>query len=554
MSGSGRLPGLSCIFCMTPDVCDACPSETKSTTKFTDVAGLSQAKIEVTEFVDFLKNPKKYEHLGAKIPKGGLLVGPPGTGKTLLAKAIAGEADRPFFAMSGSDFIEMFVGVGPSRVRDLFAQAREKAPAIIWIDEIDAVGRKRNKGGWGGGGNDERESTLNQLLVEMDGFNHKTGVIVLAGTNRADILDNALTRAGRFDRHISIDIPDIKERQEIFMVHLKPLKLTEGMSQEDVARRLAALTPGFSGADIANLCNESAILAARRSSATVEQEDFETATERTLGGHAKSNAMMSLQQKRVIAKHESGHAVTGWFLENADPLLKVSIVPRSNGALGFAQYLPDDTQLHSKESLLDRMAMTLGGRAAEELFIGSITTGASDDLKKVTNIAYRMVTQLGMSEKVGLFNYHDNQSSEGNFTKPYSEETAQTIDVEVKKIVDAQYDRVKTLLKEKEHLIHALSDKLFEKETLVYQDLVEVLGPRPGGLKAGYEEFITATSQASEDIKKAKASAEAAAAASSGGDPGASGGSSGGEKELKPDLEKEVLKEDPPLSATPSGA
>ncbi|CAD7944739.1 unnamed protein product [Amoebophrya sp. A25] len=516
-------------------------TETKSTTKFSDVAGLSQAKVEVTEFVDFLKNPKKYEHLGAKIPKGGLLVGPPGTGKTLLAKAIAGEAERPFFAMSGSDFIEMFVGVGPSRVRDLFAQAREKAPSIVWIDEIDAVGRKRNKGGWGGGGNDERESTLNQLLVEMDGFNNKTGVIVLAGTNRADILDNALTRAGRFDRHISIDIPDIKEREEIFMVHLKPLKFAEALSHQAVARRMAALTPGFSGADIANICNEAAILAARRNSTHVEQDDFERATERTLGGHAKTNTLMSQEQKTVIAKHESGHAVTGWFLKHADPLLKVSIVPRSNGALGFAQYLPDDTQLHSKESLLDRMAMTLGGRAAEELFIGSITTGASDDLKKVTSMAYRMVTQMGMSEKIGLFNYHQDQDSQ--FTKPYSEETAQVIDEEVKAMIDGQYDRVKKLLKEKEHLIEALSAKLFEKETLVYQDLLEVLGPRPGGLKKGYEDFITASSSKPDNSAGGKGE-KAKEDSSKGGDGPVDTSGTG---TAKPE---EILKDVPSLAST----
>jgi len=460
----------------------------KSTVKFKDVAGLEQAKIEVTEFVDFLKNPKKYEHLGAKIPKGGLLVGPPGTGKTLLAKAVAGEADRPFFSMSGSDFIEMFVGVGPSRVRDLFAQAREKAPSIVFIDEIDAVGRKRGQGGFSGGANDERENTLNQMLVEMDGFNSSTGVIVLAGTNRADILDPALTRAGRFDRTIAIDKPDLKEREQILLVHLKPVKLAHGVQPKDVAQRLAALSPGFSGADLANICNEAAILAARRNSAYVEVIDFEKASERIIGGMAKTNSLMSKQERLVVAKHESGHAIVGWFLEHTDPLLKVSIVPRSSGALGFAQYLPPDISLYSKEMLEDRIAMTLGGRAAEDLFIGKITTGASDDLKKVTQLAYSIVTQFGMNDRVGLINY--SRDNEMEFSKPYSDETAKIIDEEVRKIIDKQYQRVKNLLSEKEHLVDAMSTKLFEKETLVYKDLFEILGPRPFGIKKEYEEFV----------------------------------------------------------------
>merc|ERR1719335_1990546 len=377
----------------------------KSKTKFSDVAGLKQAKQEITEFVDFLKDPSKFEALGARIPKGGLLVGPPGTGKTLLAKAVAGEADCPFYSMSGSDFIEMFVGVGPSRVRDLFQQARASAPSIIFIDEIDAVGRKRGKGGFSGGGNDERENTLNQMLVEMDGFSTGTGVVVLAGTNRADILDPALTRPGRFDRQIAIDKPDLNDREEIFKVHLKPLKLGGELSVESVAHRMAALTPGFAGADIANICNESAIFAARRSSLSVEMKDFELATERVIGGLAKNNSLMGEKQKRTVALHESGHAVAGWFLEFADPLLKVSIVPRSSGALGFAQYLPEEMALHSKEAILDKICVALAGRAAEELFVGQISTGASDDLDKVTKMAYGIVSIYGMDDTVGLLSY-----------------------------------------------------------------------------------------------------------------------------------------------------
>lgn len=465
--------------------------DVKSKIRFHDVAGLEGAKKEVVEFVDFLKDPSKYEKLGAKIPKGGLLVGPPGTGKTLLAKAVAGEADCPFYSMSGSDFIEMFVGVGPSRVRDLFQQARASAPSIIFIDEIDAVGRKRSKGGFGGGGNDERENTLNQMLVEMDGFSSGTGVVVLAGTNRADILDPALTRPGRFDRQIAIDKPDLNERAAIFKVHLKPVNLAKDLPVEDVAKRMSALTPGFAGSDIANICNEAAIFAARRDAASVEMQDFERATERVLGGLPKTNSLMSPKEKETVALHESGHAVAGWFLEHSDPLLKVSIVPRSSGALGFAQYLPHEIALYSQEAILDRIAVSLGGRAAEELFVGKISTGASDDLDKVTKMAYSMVAVYGMNPELGLLSYNQNNSSE-QFYKPYSEETGQLIDKEARKIVDEQYTRVKDLLMEKKDLMKALADSLSEKETLVYNELREILGERPWQMKAEYSKFVTA--------------------------------------------------------------
>jgi AFG3 family protein len=465
--------------------------DVKSKVKFSDVAGMDQAKKEVVEFVDFLKSPKKYESLGARIPKGGLLVGPPGTGKTLLAKAVAGEADCPFFSMSGSDFIEMFVGVGPSRVRDLFKQAREKAPSIIFIDEIDAIGRKRGRGG-AGGGNDERENTLNQLLVEMDGFSSTTGVVVLAGTNRADILDNALTRPGRFDRQIAVDKPDLKERKEIFMVHLKPLKIVEGLDHDSVAQRMAALTPGFAGADIANICNESAIFAARRDATGVEMVDFERATERVMGGLPKENSLMSQAERKTVALHESGHALAGWFLKHADPLLKVSIMPRSNGALGFAQYLPEEMSLHSQEAILDKIAVSLGGRAAEELFVGKISTGASDDLDKVTKMAYAMVSVYGMNPKLGLVSYNQNNASE-QFYKPYSDQTGQLIDTEARLIIDAQYTRVKNLLTEKKELVHNMADELLKQDTLVYNELVKILGERPYGIKDQYKQFVTAS-------------------------------------------------------------
>jgi len=468
---------------------NAAGKNVKSKTKFTDVAGLEQPKKEVMEFVDFLQDPKKYEALGARVPKGGLLVGPPGTGKTLLAKAVAGEADCPFFSMSGSDFVEMYVGVGPSRVRDLFKQARESSPSIIFIDEIDAVGRKRNSGA-NAGGNDERENTLNQLLVEMDGFSSGTGVVVLAGTNRADVLDPALIRPGRFDRQIAIDKPDLTERESIFKVHLKPVTLCDKLDVGSVAKRMASLTPGFAGSDIANICNEAAIVAARRSSPVVEMDDFERATERVLGGLPKTNNLMSEKDRRTVALHESGHAIVGWFLEHADPLLKVSIVPRSSGALGFAQYLPQEMSLFSKEAVLDKIAVALGGRAAEELFVGRISTGASDDLDKVTKMAYSMVSVYGMNPEVGLLSY--SQQDGNQFYKPYSEETGKLIDREARGIVDAQYQRVKDLLAEKSDMMSALADRLTDKETLVYSDLREVMGERPFGVPSQIKQFVTA--------------------------------------------------------------
>jgi AFG3 family protein len=464
--------------------------DAKSTTKFADVAGQRQAKREVTEFVDFLRDPSQFEALGAKIPKGGLLVGPPGTGKTLLAKAVAGEAGVPFYSMSGSDFVEMFVGVGPSRVRDLFKQARDSAPSIIFIDEIDAVGKKRGNSAMG---NDERENTLNQMLVEMDGFATSSGVVVLAGTNRADTLDPALTRPGRFDRQIAVERPDLQDREEIFMVHLKPVKLHESLSMENVSKRMAALTPGFSGADIANICNEAAIFAARRDADSAEMKDFERACERVIGGMVKNNNLMGQKQRRTVALHESGHALVGWFLEGGDPLLKVSIVPRSNGALGFAQYLPEELALHAKEVILDKMAVTLGGRAAEELFTDTVTTGASDDLDKVTKMAYSMVSVYGMNSEIGLVSYRENQGND--FYKPYSDDTGRKIDREARALINQQYDVAKALLWEKRDLVHALTEKLFEKETLVYKDLHEVLGDRPFGINSNYKEFVTASGE-----------------------------------------------------------
>jgi AFG3 family protein len=394
---------------------------------FADVAGCDEAKAEIMEFVQFLKDPSRFTNLGAKIPKGALLVGPPGTGKTLLAKATAGESAVPFFSMSGSDFIEMFVGVGPSRVRDLFAQARAAAPCIVFIDEIDAVARARNKGGFGGG-NDERENTLNQLLVEMDGFASSEGVVVLAGTNRVDILDKAILRPGRFDRQITVDKPDIAGRKQIFLVHMGKVKLAGEPAV--YAQRLAALTPGFVGADIANIVNEAAIHAARGAKARVDLKDFEAAIDRVIGGLERRNSLMTADEKRTVAFHEAGHAIAGWFLEHADPLLKVTIIPRGNGALGFAQYLPKEVTLYTKEALLDRMCMALGGRAAEELTFGRITTGAQDDLDRVTQMAYAMTTVYGMNARLGTLSFPKRE--ENMYNKPYSEATAQVIDDEVR--------------------------------------------------------------------------------------------------------------------------
>ncbi|KAI0566883.1 ATP-dependent zinc metalloprotease FTSH 2 [Gracilaria domingensis] len=454
---------------------------------FAHVAGLDEAKLEVMEFVDFLKNPSRYERLGAKIPKGALLVGPPGTGKTLLAKATAGEANVPFFSMSGSDFIEMFVGVGPSRVRDLFSQARSSAPCIIFIDEIDAIGKARGRGGLAGG-NDERENTLNALLVEMDGFTSSSGVVVLAGTNRADVLDKALLRPGRFDRQISIDKPDMRGRYQIFMVHLQPLKLN--VEASTIAKRLAALTPGFAGADIANICNEAALIAARADKDCVEMVDFERATDRVIGGLEKKNKVISRKEREIVAHHEAGHAIAGWFLQHADPLIKVSIIPRGSAALGFAQYLPTDKFLQSKEQLRDFMVVALGGRVAEQLCFGSITTGAQDDLKRITRAVYAQITNFGMSEKVGKVYFPRAGESGNQFYKPYSEKTAQLIDDEAVRIVDEAYRDCEKLLSDRLDMVKALAARLLEKEVIGEDDLTDILGDRPYAKPATYDEII----------------------------------------------------------------
>ena len=440
---------------------------------FADVAGCDEAKVEIMEFVNFLKKPAKYKELGAKIPKGALLVGPPGTGKTLLAKATAGEAGVPFLSISGSDFMEMFVGVGPARVRDLFAQARAQAPSIIFIDEIDAVGRARGRAGLAGG-NDERENTLNQLLVEMDGFSSSSNVVVLAGTNRPDILDKALLRPGRFDRQISIDRPDIRGREQIFRVHLKRVTLDHDVGY--YSERLAALTPGFAGADIANVVNEAALVAARRDRKAVGMAEFEAAVDRVIGGLEKKNKVISAEERRTVALHEAGHAVVGWFLEHAEPLLKVSIVPRGSAALGFAQYLPNENLLSTREQMADMMAMALGGRAAEEVMIGRISTGAQNDLERVTKMAYSQVAVYGMNEKLGLLSF---PPEEGQLNKPYSDDTARLIDHEVRDLIGGAYARTLGLLREKRSLVQALADKLLEKEVLGLEDLEAVLGRRP---------------------------------------------------------------------------
>ncbi|AFZ79321.1 ATPase, AAA family domain containing protein [Theileria equi strain WA] len=459
--------------------------------KFKDVAGMHEAKKEISEFVDFLRNPQRYESFGAKIPKGVLLCGDPGTGKTLLAKAVAGEANVPFYSMSGSDFIEVFVGVGPSRVRDLFEKARKNAPAIIFIDEIDAVGKKRSKGGFSGGANDERENTLNQLLVEMDGFKTTTGVIVLAGTNRADILDPALTRPGRFDRTVNISKPDLDERYEIFKVHLKPLKFNPSLDVDEVARRLASLTPNFVGAEIANVSNEAAIQAARRRSENgVCMIDFDNAIERVMAGMKRPPGLLTPQQKLVVAYHEVGHALVGWWLEHADPVLKVSIIPRSSGALGFAQQLPDDSMLFSREALLDKIAVILGGRAAEDIFIGKITTGATDDLNKVTKMCYAFVSKWGMNSKLGLVSFQRDSGEDPNFYRSYSETTAQIIDKEVRSMIEMQYKRVKDMLSGKAELVHKLSQLLYDKETITYKDIANCVGEREFPIKDKHKPYI----------------------------------------------------------------
>ncbi len=445
---------------------------TRVNINFGDVAGLDEAKVEVMEIVDFLKNPKKYTALGGKIPKGALLVGPPGTGKTLLAKAVAGEAQVPFFSLSGSDFVEMFVGVGASRVRDLFKQAREKAPCIIFIDEIDAIGRARGKNVMMS--NDERENTLNQLLVEMDGFGTDLGIIILAATNRPDVLDSALLRPGRFDRQISIDRPDLHGREAIFKVHLKPIKTAQTLD----IHKLAEQTPGFAGADIANVCNEAALIAARKNKDSVDMSDFQDAIDRVIGGLEKKNKIISPEEKEIIAYHEAGHAICGWYLEHAYPLLKVTIVPRGTAALGYAQYTPKEQYLYNTDQLIDQICMTLGGRASEEIFFGKISTGASNDLQQITKIAYSMITVYGMNEKVGNISYYD-PAQENYFTKPYSEETGKLIDNEVRILIDSAYNRTKALLTEKKNEVEKLAKELLVKEVLFKNDLEALIGKRP---------------------------------------------------------------------------
>ncbi|MBL7717317.1 MAG: ATP-dependent zinc metalloprotease FtsH [Flavipsychrobacter sp.] len=470
--GAGGAGGSGGIFNIGKSKAQLFEKGTRVNITFNDVAGLDEAKVEVMEIVDFLKNPKKYTALGGKIPKGALLVGPPGTGKTLLAKAVAGEAQVPFFSMSGSDFVELFVGVGASRVRDLFKQAREKAPCIVFIDEIDAIGRARGKNVVMS--NDERENTLNQLLVEMDGFSGDTGIIVLAATNRPDVLDTALLRPGRFDRQISIDIPDVKGREKIFDVHLKPIKKSKDLN----ISKLASQTPGFAGADIANICNEAALIAARKGKTEVDMGDFNDAIDRVIGGLEKKNKIISPEEKKIIAFHEAGHAVCGWFLEHAYPLIKVSIVPRGVAALGYAQYLPKEQYLYTVEQMQDQIVALFGGRAAEELIFGKISTGAQNDLERITKMAYSMVTIYGMNSKVGNISYHDGQQ-EYNMAKPYSEETAKIIDEEVRALILGQYERTKQLLSKHINHLNALAEELLKKEVLFKDDLERLIGKRP---------------------------------------------------------------------------
>jgi ATP-dependent metalloprotease FtsH len=471
MSGGGGPGGQ--IFNFGKSKAQLFDEKTNINVTFQDVAGLEGAKVEIMEIVDFLKNPKKYTTLGAKIPKGALLVGPPGTGKTLLAKAVAGEAKVPFFSLSGSDFVEMFVGVGASRVRDLFKNAKEKAPCIIFIDEIDAIGRARGKNPMQGA-NDERENTLNQLLTEMDGFGTNSGIIVLAATNRADILDSALMRAGRFDRQIYVDMPDLNERKQIFNVHIKPLKLDATVDVDFLAKQ----TPGFSGADIANLCNESALIAARRNKEAISKQDFLDAVDRIIGGLEKKNKIISPEEKKVIAFHEAGHATISWLLEHASPLVKVTIVPRGK-SLGAAWYLPEERQITTTEQLIDEMCAALGGRAAEELTFGKISTGALSDLEKITKQAYAMTAIYGLNDKIGNISYYDSTGNESAFTKPYSEKTAELIDEEVSKMIQKAYERTKKILSENKDKLAKLAEALLTKEVIFKEDLEEIFGKRP---------------------------------------------------------------------------
>ncbi len=469
--GSGAGPGG--VFSVGRSKAQLFDKETGPKVTFKDVAGLAGAKEEVEEIVSFLKNPDKYTELGGKIPKGALLVGPPGTGKTLLAKAVAGEADVPFFSMSGSDFVEMFVGVGASRVRDLFRQAKEKSPCIIFIDEIDAIGRARGRNA-NMTSNDERENTLNQLLTEMDGFGSNSGVIILAATNRADILDKALLRAGRFDRQIHVELPDLNERKEIFRVHLRPIKIDETVDSEFLARQ----TPGFSGADIANVCNEAALIAARAGKKFVQKEDFMNAVDRIVGGLEKQTAILTASERKSIATHEAGHATLSWMLEHANPLVKVTIVPRGK-ALGAAWYLPEERQITTKEQLLDEMCATLGGRAAEELFLGHISTGAANDLERITKQAHALVVYFGLSKRLPNLCYYDSTGQEWGFTKPYSDETAMLIDNEVQQIINEQYERAKQLLTTYAEGHHQLAKVLLEREVIYAEDVEHIFGKRP---------------------------------------------------------------------------
>ena len=486
MTGGGSGGGGGQIFNIGKSRAQVYEKGKSTNVTFKDVAGLQGAKEEIVEIVEFLKNPKKYTELGAKIPKGALLVGPPGTGKTLLAKAVAGEAKVPFFSLSGSDFVEMFVGVGASRVRDLFKQAKEKSPSIIFIDEIDAIGRARGKNN-SFGSNDERENTLNQLLTEMDGFGTNSGVIILAATNRADVLDSALMRAGRFDRQIYVDMPDINERKEIFEVHLKPIKLEEGIDRDFLAKQ----TPGFSGADIANLCNEAALIAARKDKKSVEKQDFLDAVDRIVGGLEKKNKIITKEEKRAIAFHEAGHATISWLLEYAHPLVKVTIVPRGQ-SLGAAWYLPEERSITTTEQILDEMCSALGGRAAEQITFGKISTGALSDLEKVTKQAYAMVSIYGLNDRVGNISFYDSRGRD-SFTKPYSEDTARVIDEEVSKLIESQYKRAIELLKENKDKLNLLAEKLLTSEVIFKEDLIEIFGKRQWEKEV--EETITLTNE-----------------------------------------------------------
>lgn len=484
--------------------------DAKVKTTFKDVAGLDEAKEEIEEIVEFLKHPKKFTDLGGKIPKGALLVGPPGTGKTLLARAVAGEAGVPFFSLSGSDFVEMFVGVGAARVRDLFKQAKEKAPCIIFIDEIDAVGRSRGRGSMPGS-NDERENTLNSLLVEMDGFGTDSGIIIMAATNRPDVLDPALLRPGRFDRTISVDKPDIIGREAIFKVHLKPLKLADDIDPKE----LSAQTPGFAGAEIANVCNEAALIAARRNKTAVDMHDFQEAMDRVIGGLEKKNKLISPEEKKIVAYHEAGHAVAGWFLEHANPLVKVTIVPRGVAALGYAQYLPKEQFLYRTEQLIDEMCVTLGGRVSEDIIFGKISTGAQNDLERITKLAYSMVTVYGMNDKLGNVSFYDSKGGDGyNFNKPYSEQTAREIDEEARKIIASAYQRTRDLLSDKQDKLEILAQELLVKEVLFQSDLERLIGPRPFEQLTTYQEFTRNEDRKAADLEKANKEAEEALPAS----------------------------------------